>query len=435
MEGVKTAGGPKGPPAITKTLAQVSKLDRDEFPDQPRSANKSVPATYENFLHVIDATGIGVRFNVIAKRPEVTIPGLTAGRQNRDAVLLSHLESLIIRNDMSPAKASSYLLALADNNPFDPFADWVNSEKWDDKSRLAEICATIEPEEGYDLSFRNTLVTKWLLSIVAATFKTEGFRSRGVLTLQGGQGIGKTTWLSKLVTPQALRDDVVKLGHSWDGGHKDAKLGALRHRIVELGEIEGSFRKQMPSLKAFLTETSDKIRPPYGRVEAEYPRSTIFAATVNDRQFLVDTTGNSRFWTIPVIRLDQTHTVNMQQVFAELKQRFEDGEQWWLTDEEEETLATVNRQHRLISAVESKIEEALDLELISASGLPRMTASQVLKAIGIEKPTNAQSKEANVALRTLLGEPTRSRGYYWWRVPWRQPDQSGAAYDPESETY
>lgn len=435
MEGAQTAGGSKGPPAVTKTLAQVSKLDREEFPDQPRSANKSVPATYENFLHVVEATGIGVRFNVIAKRPEVTIPGLTAGRQNRDAVLLSHLESLIIRNDMSPAKASSYLLALADTNPFDPFADWVNSEKWDRQGRLAEICATIIPEESYDLAFRDTLVTKWLLSIVAATFKTKGFRSRGVLTLQGGQGIGKTTWLSRLVTPQDLRDEVVKLGHSWDGGSKDAKLCALRHRIVELGELEASLRKEMAGLKAFITETSDKIRPPYGKVEAEYPRSTIFAASVNDRQFLLDTTGNSRFWTIPVTRIETDHPVDMQQVFAELKQRFEDGEQWWLTDEEEDTLATINRQHRLISAVESKIEEALDLDLIGASGLPRMTASQVLKAIGIEKPTNAQSKEANVALRTLLGEPTRSKGYYWWRVPWRQPDQSGAAYDPESETY
>lgn len=125
----------------------------------------------------------------------------------------------------------------------------------------------------------------------------------------------------------------------------------------------------------------------------------------------------------------------MQQVFAELKQRFEDGEQWWLTNEEEAELAVINRQHRLVSAVESKIEEALNLELIGETGLPRMTASQVLKEIGIERPSNAQSKEANVALRTLLGEPTRSKGYHWWRVPWRKPDQSGAAYDPECETY
>ena len=363
------------------------------------------------------------------------MPGLTVGTQNRDAVVLSHLESLVIRNDMNPAQARSYLLALADKKPFDPFADWIGSKAWDGKPRLSEICATIEPEEGYDPTFRDVLVTKWLLSIVAASSQYKGFRARGVLTLQGGQGVGKTTWLSKLVTPQALSDDVIKLGHSWDGGNKDAKLGALRHRIVELGELEASFRKEMAGLKAFITETSDKIRPPYGRVEAEYPRSTIFAATVNDRQFLLDTTGNSRFWTIPVTRIDYSHTIDMQQVFAELKQRFEDGEQWWLSNEEEATLAVINRQHRLVSAVESKVEEALNLDLIGETSLPRMTASQVLKEIGIERPTNAQSKEANVALRTLLGEPTRSKGYYWWRIPWSKVDQSSSVYDPKAEEY
>ena len=413
----------------------MGKLDRSTFPDQPKSPRGAIPATLENFAYLLKANNISVCFNVIKKRAEVTIPRLAVGTQNRDAVILSHLESLVIRNDMNPGQARSYLLALADTKPFDPFADWIGSKAWDGEPRLSEICATIEPEEGYDPAFRDVLVTKWLLSIVAASSQYRGFRARGVLTLQGGQGVGKTTWLSKLVTPQALSDDVIKLGHSWDGGNKDAKLGALRHRIVELGELEASFRKEMAGLKAFITETSDKIRPPYGRVEAEYPRSTIFAATVNDRQFLLDTTGNSRFWTIPVKRIDYRHTVDIQQVFAELKQRFEAGEQWWLSNEEEATLATINRQHRLISAVESKIEEALDLELIGDTSIPRMTANQVLQKTGIEKPTNAQSKEANVALRALLGESTRSKGANWWRVPWRKPDQSGAAYDPESETY
>lgn len=181
------------------------------------------------------------------------MPGLTVGTQNRDAVVLSHLESLVIRNDMNPAQARSYLLALADKKPFDPFADWIGSKAWDGEPRLSEICATIEPEEGYDPAFRDILVTKWLLSIVAASSQYKGFRARGVLTFQGGQGIGKTTWLSKLVSPQALSDEVIKLGHSWDGGNKDAKLGALRHRIVELGELEASFRKEMAGLKAFIT--------------------------------------------------------------------------------------------------------------------------------------------------------------------------------------
>lgn len=427
--------GSQGPSTPTLAYAQAGKLDRASFPDEPRSAQSSIPATYENFRHLIEAVGIRIRFNVVKKRADVEVPGLIVGRQNRDAVVLSHLESLLIKNDMSPAQARNYVLAVADTNPTDPFADWVNARPWDGTSRLPELCETIQPADGYPLAFRDVLIRKWLLSIVAATFVKDGFRARGVLTLQGGQGLGKTTWIGRLVTPQALRDEVIKLGHSWDRGTKDARLTALRHRIVELGELEGSFRKEMASLKAFITEENDKIRPPYGRVEAEYPRSTIFAASVNDREFLLDTTGNSRFWTIPAKRIDYHHAVDMQQVFAELKARLEAGDQWWLTGEEETELEGVNRQHRLLSAVEARIEDALDLDLVGRDNLPRLTATQVLKALGIDKPTNAQSKEANVALRVLLGEPRRSKGNNWWRVPWRKVDTSANVYDPAAVEY
>lgn len=428
-------GGLKGPPTPTNPLAQAGSLDRASFPDQPRSSNKSMPATLENFRHVVDASKIKIRFNVVKKRADIHVPGLKIGRQNRDAVILSHLESLVIRNDMSPGQARQYLLVLADANPFDPFADWVNSKPWDGTSRLGEISETLVPTEEYPTAFRDVLVRKWLLSIVAATFKRQGFRSRGVLTLQGAQSLGKTSWISRLVTPPNLREEVVKLGHSWDGGSKDARLTALRHRIVELGELEGSFRREMAGLKAFITETDDKIRPPYARVEAEYRRSTIFAASVNDRQFLMDTTGNSRFWTIPVDQIDYEHDIDMQQVFAELKVAFQKGDQWWLTASEEEQLGKLNQEHRLLSAIEAKITEGLDFDRLDHDNLPRLTANEVLKVLGLEKPTNGQSKEANVALRAALGEPKKVNGYYRWRVPWRLTEPSGNAYDPAQDIY
>lgn len=384
---------------------------------------------------MVEASNIQVRFNVVKKRAEIEVPGVRIERQNRDAVILSHLESLVIRNDMSTGQARQYLLVLADANPFDPFADWVNSRPWDGKSRLADICDTLVPTEEYPTEFRNVLVRKWLLSIVAATFKTQGFRSRGVLTLQGIQSLGKTSWIASLVTPPDLREEVVKLGHSWDGGSKDARLTALRHRIVELGELEGSFRREMAGLKAFITETDDKIRPPYARVEAEYRRSTVFAASVNDRHFLMDTTGNSRFWTVPVERIDYKHDIDTQQVFAELKAAYENGDQWWLTPSEEEQLGKLNQEHRLLSAIEAKITEGLDVDRIGHEGLPRLTASEVLKSLGIEKPTNGQSKEANVALRAALGEPKKVNGYYRWRIPWRLTEPTGRPYDPAQDIY
>lgn len=412
--------------------SKLKKLEKSGFPDQP-SGGRTLPATFENFRHLIEAYGIEVRFNLIKKRVDVKIPGLNTERQNRDEVVLTHLESLLHRNEMSVGTLRGYLLSLADANPFDPFKDWIDSRPWDGKERFDDLRRTIRPQGTYYMPMVRVLLRKWLLSIVAATYVAKGFRARGVLTLQGAQGIGKTTWIARLVAPQELRDEVVKLGHSWDRGQKDAKLSAIRHRIVELGELEGSFRHQMPGLKAFLTESEDKIRPPYGRVEAEYPRSTIFAASVNDQKFLQDATGNSRFWTIAAESIDYEHDIDMQQVFAELKVALQNGEKWWLTPEEEKALASINDEHRMKTLLEAQIEEALDLSTTSEERPLRLTAREVLQKLGYERPGNAQFKEAHNALRSLLGEPKKVNGYYRWWIAWKsesavEADQLPLAY-------
>jgi hypothetical protein len=125
----------------------------------------------------------------------------------------------------------------------------------------------------------------------------------------------------------------------------------------------------------------------------------------------------------------------MQQVFAELKIDLEGGAEWWLNDSEEKQLAEINNEHRLVSAIEARIQEELDLDRMSADGLPRLTAIEVLKVLGIEKPTNPQAKEANVALRALLGPHKRIGGYNRWPIPWRKKEATAAAYDPAQDEY
>lgn len=405
----------------TEETAAVT-IDIATFPDQPRGGSQKLPSTLENFLHLLDRYGIAMRFNQMKKRPEVVVPKLKASVENRDAVTLTYLESLTLRHGMSPAKVASYVLSGADQNRYDPFAEWIDSKRWDGSSRLPDICQTVSATDDYPFHFANILIIKWLLSIVAATFYGPGFHSRGILTFQGSQGLGKTSWFGRLVTPTALREECIKLGHSWDGGSKDSRLNAISHRIVELGELEGSFRKELESLKSFITDRSDKIRPPYGRTAAEHPRSTVFGASVNDGSFLIDRTGNSRFWTIPVKHLDYTHEVDMQQVFAELKVQFLAGKQWWLSGEEEATLASLNAAHEVTSVIADQIAMHLDLDRTEQSNVLRLRALEVLEKLGIGRPTNAQFKEANSALRSLLGPHKRIRGVNYWDVPWRKPE-------------
>ena len=143
----------------------------------------------------------------------------------------------------------------------------------------------------------------------------------------------------------------------------------------------------------------------------------MFAATVNDEAFLVDPTGNSRFYTIAVEALDYNHSVPMQQLFAQLAVDVRNGVQWWLTREEEQALADYNLSHRSISIIAERVKDKVDLEAAGKGTGQYRTASEVLIEIGIANPSNAQCKECGATLRELLGPPNRVQGRDKWRVP------------------
>jgi putative DNA primase/helicase len=230
--------------------------------------------------------------------------------------------------------------------------------------------------------------------------------------------MGKTAWVSSLVSDAILREQVIKVDHPLDPSDKDSKLTALEHWIVELGELESSFRKDVDRLKGFITSDMDKIRRPYARVNSEYPRKTVFVATVNDANFLVDPTGNTRFWTLPLVNINYMHGIDMQQVFAQLTVHFHRGEHWWLDRDDERELETFNNaNHRTVNVVRELLLSALDLSKIGNEKLPALTAIEVLSRLEMKQPTDAQLKNCRAALRELLGESKRIRGLNKWNVP------------------
>jgi putative DNA primase/helicase len=185
---------------------------------------------------------------------------------------------------------------------------------------------------------------------------------------------------------------------------------------VEAGELDSSFRKDVARLKGFLTRDYDKIRPPYAREAVDYPRRTVFLATVNDTNFLVDTTGNSRWWTIPVEALDFDHDIDMQQLFAQLAVEFQDGEQWWLTADEEKALEEQNRKHLSVSAIRERIMDQYEkAEQGDREGF-YVTPMELLERLGYRSASNTQCKEAAAVLRELACRSSRVQGRDRWRV-------------------
>ena len=402
-------------------LAMVPQpLHANVFPHPPKYPGASVRCTIQNVAALLKGYGITVKYDVIAKRTITNIPGHQGSFENSDNVTLSHVESLATLNEMATTKIPKFLEVLADQNLFNPVAEWIRIRPWDGVDRLSEFYGTLVHRSDYPMNLKETLVRRWLLSAVAAVLKLCDFHCRGVLTLQGPQSIGKTAWLNSLVPDPAMRQRLIKSGHHLDPSNKDTLVTAVTHWITEIGELDSSFKKDIARLKGFITESTDKVRRPYAKADSEYPRRTVFCASVNDANFLVDTTGNSRWWTIPVTAVKHDHGIDMQQLFAQVAVLYEGGEQWWLTPEEEALLAEQNKNHVVVNAVHEVLREVIDWTRIGEAGLPAMTPTKLLQVLGYERPTNPQCKEAGAFLRLHLGEPKRINGNYMWRVPLRQ---------------
>lgn len=287
-------------------------LNPESFPDTKLVSGNKVPLnTLPNTEHMLTSYDIDVNYDVIAKDYVIHIPGFKACPDIYDNAALTTLSSLATLNGIYSGQFINQVFAIASKNQTNPVMNMILSKKWDGKERLSGFYDTIVTVDEFPDGFKEVLMQKWLISCVAAACMPSGFSSRGVLTLQGAQSIGKTRWIAALISDKALSSKLIKLDVHMDAANKDSIILAIRHWIVEIGELDSSFKKDVARLKGFITNDFDKIRLPYDRKESNYQRRTVFCATVNASEYLVDQTGNSRFWTIPCKSINYEHGIDI----------------------------------------------------------------------------------------------------------------------------
>lgn len=142
-------------------------------------------------------------------------------------------------------------------------------------------------------SLHVAMVRKWLIGAVARAM-VPGCQMDYCLVLQGGQGIGKSTALRALATPELSCSSV-------PDNDKDLIQTAHSCWIYELAELDSVMsRREAGRLKNLISTPRDRIRLPYGRTTQEMKRGSVFAATVNESEFLNDSTGSRRYWVVPI---------------------------------------------------------------------------------------------------------------------------------------
>src|SRR5581483_5455081 len=171
-----------------------------------------------------------------------------------------------------------------------------------------------------------------------------GCKADHCLILEGPQGRGKSTALRALAGDDFFTDQMPR-----DLSSKEASLACAGTWIIEFSELEGLMHResQVEAVKAFLTRTEDRYRPPYQRHSISIPRQCVFTATTNRDTYMYDESGNRRFWPARVMNIHLRMLENdREQLWAEaVHAQRDEGEEWWL-DHDVEHLAQTEQESR-----------------------------------------------------------------------------------------
>ena len=349
-----------------------------------RNSNGRLMQTKDNHRGILITNQIEVDYNVIKKQIEIHIPNQKFIADLKEDAAIIEIEDRCIRIGIPHERVRFNLKLLA--REYNPVKEWMESEPWDGKTRLRMFLDTVKsPNEP----LKEILMTKWLLGCVAAACEEGGANLEGILVFQGAQAVGKTRWFGSL----APNKDWLLEGATLNPQDKDSVKQCVSHWICELGELGSTFKRaDIDQLKAFLTKRSDELRLPYDRAFSHYQRRTAFYASVNEREFLIDTSGNRRFWVVPVTAIDWRHGLNMQQLWAEIKETsYAQGVPWFLSSEERALLQDSNEFFRTQSAVEDLL---LQQVRFNSTATKPVQMTHLLRDMGINNPRIADFKDA-----------------------------------------
>lgn len=177
---------------------------------------------------------------------------------------------------------------VAQEHKFHPVREYLDGCTWDGVPRVDTLL--IDCLGAEDTPYTRAVTRKTLAAAVARIYRP-GIKFDQMLTIQGGQGIGKSSLIAKL-------------GGGWYSDTFTTMQGKEAYEqvqgvwLLEIGELDSMKKAEITTVKQFITKQSDRFRPAYGRRTVNNPRQCVIFGTTNENQFLRDPTGNRRFWVV-----------------------------------------------------------------------------------------------------------------------------------------
>jgi predicted P-loop ATPase len=293
------------------------------------------------------------------------------------------------------------LVQVANENLYDPVTEYLNRNAREVEPTYIDRLATAYLRPGDEAQSEPTIydemLKRTLIGAVARAF-SPGCKHDTACVIMGDQGAYKSSFWQCLGGPffsDALgditsKDDIMVLHRSW---------------MMEWAELDHiTNRKHAGQVKAFLSQAVDLLRVPYGKAVESFPRRGIIVGTTNKTAgFLVDETGNRRFWVIPTTKTqqDQINTAALllerDAIWSAAVHAHRNGELSRLPLAMENRISEENDTYLIDSPWRSPIIEYLDRRV----KVELLTSEEILE-YAIKKPLERQSRADQMQVASIL---------------------------------
>lgn len=366
--------------------------------------------TVNNLKILMKNSNIDFEYDVILKDFNITHHTLNPNAPSKEAAVTNLIEreagvlgiKTTIVNHMVAVTNSQY------SNPLlDSIKEYYVKYKADDiKTDYVTQVVNVLNSDKVTFEYTKAILTKWLIQCIAAwdyerTSSAVGHKDKfeSVLILQGEQGLRKSDFFAGLL-PKKQRK-YIKDGANLNLQDKDSIIQNTAYGIVELGEIERTFNKSWSGdIKAFLSNSFDEYRIPYGKTASKVKRTTSFCGSVNQSDFLKDPTGARRFWILPLSKINfiEYEKIDKEMLWAQVYELYLNGASWWFN----ETDSVINAELKKLHSFHKEISPANEVfEILKNNNSKKrwLSASEIFTKI---LPDKTVSKNDINELATIL---------------------------------
>lgn len=374
--------------------AAPQRSSHSDTSDKPPVLTKPEKLETAELLMLLRSQADEIRYNLFTQQIEIK-------QKVVDGADRFYLRLAEMGYKVSKELAIDCLVQVAGENPYNPVTEYLSHCEQQVPPTCIDRLATtyLRPcdEAGGEPTIYDEMLKRTLIGAVARAFDP-GHKHDTACVIMGDQGAYKSSFWGCLGGPfysDALgdissKDDVMVLHRSW---------------IMEWAELDHiTNRKHAGQVKAFLSQAVDLLRVPYGKAVEAFPRRGIIVGTTNKTAgFLVDETGNRRFWVIPTTKTqaDQINTAALllerDAIWSAAVIAYRNGETSRLPTAMESAVEQENDAYM----IESPWRAGIETYLTDRRSRDVLTSEEIL-AKAIQKPMERQTKADQMQVSAIL---------------------------------